>query len=116
VLVIALFAPASALATSAGDQQYIDPLSGTTTSTPSAAPAPSQSAGSPAASSSASATSSSAPIASASSSTASSSSSTGSSSNARTLPYTGLNAWLLAAVGVGLLGAGVSIRRSLRGS
>jgi cytoskeletal protein RodZ len=104
--------PAAALATgpSAGDQQYIDPLSGshhhsssTTTSSPTtpAASTPSSSAttsGTAAASvtTTASAGTTAAPAA---------------ASSGKTLPFTGLNVGLAAGVGVLMLAAGAGMRR-----
>jgi hypothetical protein len=117
--VIALGVPAVALASSAGDQQYIDPLagSGSSTSTPAtthaSAPATapvSSTAATPAGSPSAT-------TASASATTTAPSSSTGTptaASSSGTLPYTGLNVGLGAALGAGLLGAGCAVRRLAR--
>jgi hypothetical protein len=96
--------------TSAGDQQYVDPLTGTTTSShtsPPASPPPAASAASGSSSSHQ-----------ASPTTTSSSASTASSAGpaGRTLPFTGMNIEVLAAVGAGLLGAGLLLRRAVRRS
>jgi hypothetical protein len=108
---LALAVPAVSLAgggSSAGDQQYVDPLSGsshhsTTTTASPATPTP-------------------APVASASSSTptatataaTSTTAATGSSSASKQLPFTGMNVWLAAGIGLLMLGAGVGIRRAVR--
>ena len=120
VLLVALFAvsvwaPASALAngcnSSAGDQQYVDPLqncnpapssSGTHTN-----PAPSTSVPTPATTPT--------PIASTSSTTAvtaTTATTHGSDpSSSKTLPYTGLNLGAALAVAMSLLGGGLVLRR-----
>lgn len=117
---LAALSPASAFASgsgvSAGDQQYVDPLAGngggggsgsgsgsssqgTSPSQPSA-PASSAGSGSTLASSGPSGQTSS-----------SGSSRTGDPSSAGTLPRTGLDVWLGAAVGALLLAAGIALRR-----
>jgi hypothetical protein len=122
ILALVLLAPAVALADSAGDQQYIDPLAGNTTPTashpPPATPAPVASA--PASSAPAPA-SSAAPAASTAVQTASdpappSSAATATTAAASqpTLPFTGLNVWMCAAVGAGMVGAGLALRRLAR--
>jgi cytoskeletal protein RodZ len=108
--VLALFGASSALAAgpSAGDQQYVDPLTGSTTpSSHSNTPSSSSSTASPTpTASSSSATSSS------TASTATGTASTGSTAtSAATLPRTGYDGWLAAAIGAGLVGAGLAIRR-----
>jgi hypothetical protein len=128
---LVFLAPAVALADSAGDQQYIDPLAGNTTSTPShsspAASSPSSSSSSSSSSSTGSSAGASAPSSPAPATTATtaqastSSSSSGSTSTSAaaatsrpTLPFTGLDVWLCVAVGGGLLGAGLALRRLAR--
>lgn len=136
---LALASPAAALATSAGDQQYTDPLAGThptgthptgtapgsthrsthSTTSESSAPSPS-STSSGTGSSSSGVTTSSSPSprlsASASTSTSGSTSSTvGGRSGAGTLPYTGMNVWLVALLGAGMAGGGVLVRRRAQG-
>jgi hypothetical protein len=117
---------ASGTTTSAGDQQYVDPLTGTGSSGTSH---PSGSTGS--GSSSSNSGSSSSPATSnttlsqstpstLASGTASSSSSSGSgtatasSAHGSTLPFTGMNVWACIAIGVGLLATGLVLRRSVR--
>lgn len=117
---------ASGTSTSAGDQQYVDPLTGTTTTSH-----PSGSSGSSSSSSSSSSGSSSAGSSSSTSNTqlsqttqstqgsgtSSSSDSSGAASSTSghsgTLPFTGLNLWACAAIGLGLLGAGLVLRRAV---
>jgi hypothetical protein len=98
--------------TSAGDQQYIDPLATTTATTPApTTPAPSTSAPStttPAASSSSAPT----PTATTTSQAPTTSTTPGASGN--TLPYTGLNLGLVIAVGLGLIGGGFLLLRLAR--
>jgi hypothetical protein len=96
--------------TSAGDQQYTDPLGNTNTAaTPPPAtstPAPSSTTSAPSSSSSASAPSSpSQPAA-----TSPTAASTPTADPAKTLPFTGLNVGLVVAVGLGLLGGGFLLR------
>jgi outer membrane biosynthesis protein TonB len=135
---VSLAAPLGALASgpgsSAGDQQYVDPLATSTTTataTPPTAPPSPPTASQPAPAAQSSEPSStpaepSAPASTPAQSTAPQASSQQSSaapspqpaggSAARstttdpTLPYTGLDTWLIAAVGVLLLGAGVAVR------
>lgn len=123
LVTIVLSIPAAALAQSAGNQQYIDPLAGqtqpTTTSQP-AASAPSASQSAPAGSSSSSsapATGTSAASSQATTSTTEASASTqatdpSSQSSARTLPFTGLDLVPCLIVACVLLGAGVVLRRA----
>lgn len=122
IMALVLLAPAVALADSAGDQQYIDPLAGNPTPTASHAapttPAPVASApasSAPAPSSSA-APAASAPAQPATDSAAPSSAATATTAAASqpTLPFTGLNVWMCAAVGAGMLGLGLGLRRLAR--
>lgn len=105
--VIAVFSLAGAAAvmasgtgTSAGDQQYVDPLTTTT-------PAPTTSTGS-------STLSQSPPATLSSGSSTTTTPSTTAAQSTGTLPYTGMNVWACAAVGVGLLGCGLGLRRIVR--
>jgi LPXTG-motif cell wall-anchored protein len=121
VAALGLIGAAGALATSAGDQQYIDPLSGSTT-THHSTPAPSSSSSSGSSSSStqgstAGSTAASTPSAATSASTTATTATTattGSQSSAATLPRTGFDAWLAAALGLVLFGTGVIVRRQQR--
>lgn len=116
--VLVLSVPAAALATSAGDQQYIDPLAGSTTPT-SATPPPRQtSTASPAPAPTSSSNSSSVSSTPTATTAASSSNAIAAApaATATTLPYTGLNLWLCAALGCGLLGTGWTVRRLTRSS
>ena len=109
---MAASALASGTGTSAGDQQYVDPLTSTTSTrttthastTPAASssttPAPSSPAVSTGSTTSAPAT------------TTPASSSTSHASSG-TLPFTGLNIEACLAVGVGLLAAGLALRRAV---
>jgi cytoskeletal protein RodZ len=132
---VAMLAAPVALASgpSAGDQQYVDPLGGShsssgsshhtsssshTTSTPAATTpvATTPVATTPTATTPATVT----PTTTTTSPTATTASSgtTAASSGsdpAKTLPFTGFNAWLAVAVGVGLLGLGATLRRVSRG-
>ena len=105
---------ASGTGTSAGDQQYVDPLTTTTsthsTTTPApAAPAPSSTSSAPAASpASSGATTPTAPT----STTAGAP--TAPAAHAATLPYTGLDIGACVAVGVAMLGGGFLLRRTVR--
>jgi len=116
-LAIAGYATGSALAqggtsTSAGDQQYIDPLTSTTSkSSASSTTSSSQSQQSPSASGSTSTGSSSSGLA---ATTAASSSPDTAHSSAANLPFTGLNVEALIGVGLALLGGGVLLRLFLR--
>jgi hypothetical protein len=102
---------------SAGNSQYVDPLSGqphpshhkTRSSSTSAASSTSTTSTSP------SSTLSQAAPSSVSSSTTSSQSpsNASSSSSGKTLPFTGLNLWACIGLGLGLLGAGLALRRAL---
>ncbi len=110
---LALLTAGSALAqgggttTSAGDQQYVDPLSQSTSATP----APKTSA--PATTTPAPSTTT--PTTSGSSSPPSSTTvATTPSAGSSTLPYTGLNLGLVIAVGLGLLGGGLVLLRLAR--
>jgi hypothetical protein len=109
-------APAAALASSAGDQQYIDPLVGTTTG---ASPSHTQQPSRPAATPPAPAMASTPPAASSSSSSSSSRSSTSPDpsppvTGRATLPFTGFPGWLAALVGAALLCGGGVLRRAVR--
>ncbi len=112
VLGLAALAPAAALASgpSAGDQQYVDPLGGSTGSRSSGSSS-SGSSGSSAASSSSTAgqasqgTVSSTPTATAASTTSAT------TASGHALPFTGFNAWEGALIGVALVGAGATVRR-----
>ncbi len=120
---LAMLAPAAALATSAGDQQYVDPLGGSSSGSGSGSsqsgssnPGSSSSGSSSAASSgssSGSAVASSTPITTASSPTTTSTGST-STTSAATLPFTGYAGWLSGGLGVLLLAAGLALRRVTR--
>lgn len=107
---------ASGTNTSAGDNQYVDPLAGTTHASSSPTSSPSSSSSSSGSSSSSSNSS----LSTAPSTLASGSSSstdptgTGSSAHGGTLPFTGMNIWACVAIGAGLLGAGVLLRRGIR--
>jgi Alphavirus glycoprotein J len=106
-LLTATNAMATGTTTSAGDQQYVDPLTTTTPSHASTAPAAPQPAPT------------SAPAAAPSSSTGPVSSSSAASAPApqvssSTLPYTGLDIGACVALGAGLLGAGLLLRRVMR--
>ncbi len=120
VLSVAALGPAVALASgpSAGDQQYVDPLGGSTGSSSNGS---GSSSGNSSASGSGTAAASS-PTATASAgstTTPTSTSSTGATStttgtttaSSRTLPFTGFNVWEGAVIGVVMLGAGLLLRR-----
>ncbi len=127
--VLALLGPAAASAacpsSSASGQQYIDPLcqsgTGPTATHPSTTPRPAPVATTPSSTptsstpSSPSATSTAAQAATTTSSLTQPSS-TSVQSSGHTLPYTGLELWPAAAAGIGLLGAGVALRRANRGA
>jgi hypothetical protein len=86
---------------SAGDQQYVDPLGCPTTSTGSTPPpttTPTQQTTTP-----------SATVANAT--TATTPTAADPKSSKKALPYTGLDIWPAIALGVGLLGAGLALRR-----
>jgi hypothetical protein len=87
-------AQATGTTTSAGDQQYIDPLAPTTTGS---APPPSPAQGPPAPSAAPAST----PAVPATGSARPSS---------RTLPYTGFNLWLVVGAGAGLIILGLALR------
>jgi hypothetical protein len=105
---VAASAAAAGTDTSAGNQQYLDPLtsSASSPSTP------------PGASAGGSSTSPQSPPASSAGAAAKASSARPSTSTVHdpggTLPYTGLNVWPYGAVGIGLLGAGLVLRRAAR--
>lgn len=102
---------ASGTSTSAGDQQYVDPLTATTsTSQTATSSSGSSSSGSSSSSSSSSSLSSAAPSPLASGTTSSSSTT---SAHSGTLPFTGMNVWACVAIGVGLLGTGLVLRRTV---
>jgi hypothetical protein len=125
---LTMLAPAVALAISAGDQQYVDPLgpagggagssshhsssSGSSSSGSSSSgsiPAASPGSSSGTAVASAPTTTSSAPA-----TTSAGPSSTSTSSSAATLPFTGFADWLSGSLGVLLLSAGLALRRVTR--
>jgi LPXTG-motif cell wall-anchored protein len=96
-LLLALVVPAAALAQGAGDEQYQDPFA---QPTPTATPAPTQAPAAPAQ-----------PVPTATpTATAAAAQSTPSG---RQLPYTGIDAGLLALAGAALLGAGFALRRAV---
>jgi hypothetical protein len=102
---------ASGTGTSAGDQQYVDPLTTTTSthsSTTSAPAAPAPSSAPAASSASSGATTGTAPT----STTAGAQ--TAPAAHAATLPYTGLDIGACVAVGVAMLGGGFLLRRTVR--
>lgn len=114
---LALAAPAVTLAAggggSAGDQQYTDPFGGTSTPTKSApkttatAPPPATSTAPAATAPTTTAT----PVASTqTASDPTTPTATIASSNAGTLPRTGYDGWLAAALGFGLVGGGLVLR------
>ena len=108
---------ASGTSTSAGDQQYVDPLTSTSNSShPSTSSSSSGSSSSSSGSSSSTSNSSLSQSSSSSSSGSSGTSGSGSSASAHggTLPFTGMNVWACAAIGVGLFGTGLVLRRSVR--
>jgi hypothetical protein len=108
-LPLASGALASGTGTSAGDQQYVDPLTTTTTT-----PAPTTTSTSPA---SAPATgkggSFSGSFFPSSSTTSGGSTNTTASSGSGTLPFTGLNVEACVALGLGLFGTGLILRRTI---
>jgi hypothetical protein len=122
---------ASGTSTSAGDQQYVDPLTGSTTtshpsgssgSTGSGSTGSTGSSGSSSSSEGSSSSTSHSTLSqtppTAASSTSSSSAASGSGTSAGghggTLPFTGMNVWACVAIGVGLLGMGLVLRRRAR--
>ena len=112
VVGLMLLAPA-ALATgpSAGDQQYTDPLGGSNGQSNGSSTTPSRS-NSTAPATAAAPSMSSSPTALAASSTSATTTSPSSTASGA-LPRTGFNAWLGAAFGVALLGAGLAVRRQV---
>ncbi|HEY8770617.1 MAG TPA: LPXTG cell wall anchor domain-containing protein [Thermoleophilaceae bacterium] len=112
VVGLMLLAPA-ALATgpSAGDQQYTDPLGGSNGQSNGSSTTPSSS-NSTAPATAAAPSMSSSPTALAASSTSATTTSPSSTASGA-LPRTGFNAWLGAAFGVALLGAGLAVRRQV---
>jgi hypothetical protein len=105
--------------TSAGDQQYVDPLTGTNGSSHPSTSSSSSSSGSGSSSSGTSSptsNSSLAPSSTSSSSDPGGSSGSGSTASAHsgTLPFTGMNVWAAVAIGLGLFGTGLVLRRSVR--
>jgi len=108
---VAASALASGTGTSAGDQQYVDPLTTTTATThASTAPTTTSSSTSPPASSSSSATTASTTT---TPTTTTSSTSPAATGAGGTLPFTGLNVEACVAVGLGLLGTGLILRRTI---
>src|SRR2546423_1604527 len=104
-----LLLPAAALAQSAGDEQYTDPLAGSAPAghSPSSS-SPTHNTGSPSGQSNQLASSS------APNGTGSGDPSTSSSASGSSLPRTGFDAWLLALMGAFMLIAGVLLRLGLR--
>jgi hypothetical protein len=133
---VALLGPTSALASgsSAGDQQYVDPLGGSTgthhshstTSTsgstsppPVATPTPTATPPTATVTPATVTTTSTTPTATTSGSTSTAptrSSNAKSAGDPQTLPMTGFDAWLVAAIGLGLTASGMSLRRAARRS
>src|SRR2546421_3526416 len=119
---------AQGTSTSAGDQQYVDPLTGSNTSSQPSGSSSSSSSGSGSSSGSTSSSGAGSSSSTGSSSDSQSSSTltsgstgsasasgTGTSASARgTLPFTGMNVWACVAIGVGMLGAGLVLRRTVR--
>jgi hypothetical protein len=108
-LVVTATALASGSGTSAGDQQYVDPLT-TSTAQPTTQSSTTPSASSAPTSPAPSATTAAAPT---STTTATTPSSPSSHAASGTLPFTGLNIEACVAVGAGLLGAGLVLRRAV---
>ena len=120
ILVIAALAafifPSAALAQSAGDNQYVDPLAGQHpqpthhAAQPQQGSSPSQSSApsAPAPATAAPATSSAAPT------TSSGSSAAAPQSTSVPLAHTGFDAWIPAVAGIALIGAAAMLRRSAR--
>jgi hypothetical protein len=107
--------PAAALATSAGDQQYVDPLNNSS-STPSTHHSSSSSSGSgSSAAATATPTASSGSLAPASTGATATTAASGStaSTTGKTLPFTGYDGGLAVALGAGLVAGGVLLRRRL---
>jgi hypothetical protein len=128
---LSVLAPAVSLASgggnSAGDQQYIDPLGGgstqsgsttthssspSTTPTPSSSSAPSTSPA-PATSPSTAGASTTSTAGASTTSTTTQSSAVADPASAATLPRTGLDVWLVGAVGIALVASGLAVRRVL---
>jgi hypothetical protein len=120
---------ASGTSTSAGDQQYVDPLTGSNTTThPSSSSntgstgsgsTGSGSTGSGSSSSSSPSTtngtlSSSPATSSGTSSSSTSDPGTSAGGHSGTLPFTGMNVWACVAIGAALLGTGLVLRRIVR--
>lgn len=103
---------AQGTSTSAGDQQYVDPLTSTSAAPPTSSTPSAPSSSQPSTPGTAAPQASPAPVAGSAAGSASSSASNGQSSG--TLPYTGLNVWAIAAVGLGLIGGGVLLRLTVR--
>ena len=106
---VAMLVPPAALATSAGDQQYVDPFGSSTT--PSSPSSSSQSTATTQATAPSAATASSTSAATVASST------TQPAANgdpAKTLPYTGLDVSLIVGVGLALLASRLALRRTGR--
>jgi LPXTG-motif cell wall-anchored protein len=125
---VLLSVPAAAMATSAGDNQYTDPLAGqgnhhgsggsqtptgSTPQTPAPTPAPT-----PTPTASSSSGNSTTPLSASSTATSPSGATTvatnASAASSRTLPRTGFDAGLGAAIGVSLIGIGLMTRRRIR--
>jgi hypothetical protein len=102
---------------SAGNSQYVDPLSGNGHHKSSSHSSSSQGTSTSSSSSSTTTTSttagSSTLSSSAPSSVAGNTTSSSTKDSSKALPFTGLNLWACVALGVGLLGAGLALRRAL---
>jgi hypothetical protein len=118
---VALLVPASAAAgTSAGDQQYIDPLAGSglpaNSGQSSHGGGPATASPAPTTTTAAPTTTTAVPTATTASSTPPSSATTHADPPVKTLPMTGLDLWLAAVVGMALIAAGLVLRRSASGT
>lgn len=98
---------------SAGNSQYVDPLSGNGHHKGSSHSSSSSGTSSASASNSTSTTVSPTLSPSAPSSVAGSTTSSSTKASSKSLPFTGLNLWACIALGVGLLTAGIALRRAL---
>jgi hypothetical protein len=129
---VAMLVPPAALATSAGDQQYVDPLGGSGSGSSSGSPHSSSGSGSSSGSSSSGSSSSGSSSASGASSSGSAAASgtaiaaagpattnttpstTSTGSAGATLPFTGFEGWLSGGIGLVLLASGFALRRVTR--
>lgn len=111
--VLSAIALADGTTTSAGDQQYVDPLTTATRTHTSTRPAATSTTatGTTSTSSTLSQTPPSGVPSSTSSASSSSSSAPAAGASAHTLPYTGLDLGACLAVALGLLGSGLALRR-----